>query len=76
MKKTDTYTQCLMRKGNSYRSGWIPTSFAKYFTTIDLKIDGKWSKGWNIMHVGITVNNIYVEIHETDYKRQRKASDI
>jgi hypothetical protein len=76
MSKSNTYTQCLMRRDTSAHVAWIPTEFAQRGRIIDVKVDGKWDKGWTVADVMGTHSAVYVEVHATDYKRQRKASDI
>ena len=76
MKKTNTYTQCLLRRNTSATVAWIPTEFAGRGRILDIKMDGKWERGWTVADVMGTQTAIYVEVHETDYKKQRKASDI
>ena len=76
MKKTDTYTQCILVKENTSRVGWIPTEKAVLGKPIRLKIDGKWSSGWVVNVFGGTLPAKYVEEHERDFRNQRKASDV
>lgn len=70
------YTQCLMKKGNSYRVGWIPNDFGKEGRIVDLKLNSKWSKGWKVIQAGILLDGHEVKAREMDYRHQREASDI
>ena len=78
-----TYTQCLLRKpvttggiGYTQQTTWISSEYARMWTYIKLKIDGKWQDGWRVEGVYSTKDKDWVEDHEIDYRRQRKASDI
>ena len=75
MKVTD-YKQCLLKRKNTYRVGWIPVDKAVKGKLLKLKLDDKWSNGWEVVQLGITQAAFFVEAHEMDYKKQRKASDI
>lgn len=76
MKKTHSYTQCIMTQGKRIRVGWLPTKFARSGHVVDLKLDGVWSKRWYISSIGLPHDAVYIEAREHDYKKQRKASDI
>jgi hypothetical protein len=76
MKKTETYTQCKMKKGTLTRIGWIPTQFAVIGKFIELKMLGVWSKGWLVTERWSVGEASYIEAREMDYKKQRSASDI
>ena len=74
--KDQWYNQCLMKKDNSYRVGWIPNEFSQKGRYIKLKLDGKWENGWEVIQTGIIIDVEYAKAREMDYTKQRKASDI
>ena len=76
MSKFNTYTQCYMKKKLTSRVGWIPTEFAKKNDVVDLKLNGKWSKGWTVVYTMSSASHEYIEAREMDYTKQREASDI
>ena len=74
--KDQWYNQCLMKKDDVYRVGWIPSEFAQEGRILKLKLDNKWSNGWKVMQTGIIIDAQYAKAREMDYAKQRKASDI
>lgn len=71
-----SYRQCLLKRKTTYRVGWIPVDKAVKGKLLKLKLDDKWSNGWEVMQIGMLHDAFAVEAHEMDYKKQRKASDI
>lgn len=62
MSKKTTYTQCRLRReaesGHMETVSWIPSKFGKIGQIVDLKEDdGNWSRGWEIVLVGPTIEN-------------------
>ena len=55
---------------------YIPEQYAIIGNSIMLKFGDNWVDGWIIHKAGERVDAKYVEEHEMDHKRQRKASDI
>jgi len=70
------YRQCLLKKNNTYRVGWIPTERAILNKYLKIKLDNIWVDGWKVIQIGILHDDIEIESHEMDYKKQREASDI
>ena len=82
------FRQCWLTRPYSHRGGqdavdnhfaWIPEEFAKKGKVVDIldaEGNGKWSKGWTVHDVFTRATDEYVREHETDHKRQRKASDV
>ena len=64
--------QCKLKKGNTYQTSWIPDKFAKVGKYIKLKDDD----GWEVVEVGSIMDSKEVQKRISDYRHQRKASDI
>jgi hypothetical protein len=81
-KKNEIYTQCLLYKfisnsGTLKRVAWIPESFANEGAVIKIqRDDGSWSDGWTVQERYSSHPEPFVLLHERDFARQRKASDI
>ena len=67
-----TYTQCLLKRGKSTQTSWIPGKFAHIGKFVKLKDED----GWKVCEVFSTESEEYLLKHERDYKTQRLASDI
>ena len=81
MSRNQFYYQCLLSKridaGIQSTVSWIPETFARQGGFVKLKSeDGTWVDGWKVSEVGAKRDAAYVESHEMDHRRQRKASDI
>lgn len=75
------YRQCLLcRKtadGEERQYSWIPEPFCVKGKVLKLKNDeGVWTNGWVVLEAWEPRPAKYVEAHERDYKKNRKASDI
>lgn len=73
------YVQCQLQNKSRNQVSWIPEEFAKIGKILELKDYGKkkkWSKGWEVISVGIKRSHAYVLDREMNYKKTRKASDI
>jgi len=47
------YTQCTLRKKNTYQVSWIPAKFGKVGQVVKLKTkDDKWDDGWVVETAG------------------------
>jgi len=63
--------QCKLKKGNTFTTSWIPEKYAKKGKFIRLKEDE-----WEVIHVGSMMDSKKVQQRSTDYRNQRKMSDI
>jgi hypothetical protein len=73
--------QCTLEKHKSDRTiktvSWIPEKFAELGRIVDIKQDGKWSKGWKVGNINpMKQFNTTMAERSQDYKNTRKASDI
>jgi hypothetical protein len=77
MSRPFTYTQCRLVKNGSTQVSWIPSTFAQPGRIVDLKEDGMWTKGWEVLEVfpGTQPNKV-VEDRARDHINHRKATDI
>jgi hypothetical protein len=76
-KKSETYTQCALKKKGQADVAWIPTKFANKGNYIKLKQDdGSWDDGWLVEEIYTQQDAQYLIEHARDYKNTRKASDI
>lgn len=67
------YRQCKLFNGNVYTIGWIDSTLAKLGQWVKMKSD---DSEWVVAEVWGKLSKEYVEEHERDYRKQRKASDI
>jgi hypothetical protein len=65
-----------MTKKDTMQIAWIPQKFAIKGKFLKLKMSGGWNNGWIVESVGKPMDGGYVLDHRSDYKKQRKASDI
>jgi len=72
----ETYTQCLLKKDNSYQISWIPTKYAKCDKVLELKTGGKWENGWTVEKTMTTQSSDIVESNSREYRTHRKVTDI
>lgn len=72
------YSQCLLKKGNTQMTSWIPEKFASKNRIIKLKNDDNtWDNGWQVMEAGsLFMDEEMVMERSRDFKKQRAASDI
>ena len=69
------YRQCILRRGTTRTTSWIPEKFARQGKYIKLKETDGWKDGWLVMEVGARMSEDQVRERSQDYKHQRKASD-
>ena len=43
--------QCVLRRGSSVQTSWLPRQFAKVGKTLRLKERGEWQDGWKVVEV-------------------------
>lgn len=75
------YRQCLLQRktatGHEQTTSWIPEPYCIVNKVLQLKNDmGEWTNGWVVVKAGGPKPAEWVEAHERDYKKNRKASDI
>ena len=74
------YRQCLLARkipeGEVRQYSWIPEPFCVKGKTLKLKEDGVWTDGWKVLEAWEPKPAEWVEAHERDYTKNRKASDI
>jgi hypothetical protein len=73
------YRQCVLVKGTSETTSWIPEKFAQKGRPVRLRLKtGKdeWDDGWMVSSVGARASGEQVSMMERDHTRTRKASDI
>jgi len=73
--------QCTLVKKTDFgiknTMSWIPEKFAELGRLVDIKDDGKWSKGWKVGRINHRKqSNTTMLERSQDYKNTRKASDI
>lgn len=57
-------------------NAYIPEQFAYSGNYVDIEIDGKWEKGWKVVDVYGRMPAAEAIERSSDYRSQRKASDI
>ena len=71
------YQQCLLHKGTSVLTSWIPSKFAKKGKFIKLKVNSKWSYNWIVVTAfGIKVTEENKDMLENQHRYNRKETDI
>jgi hypothetical protein len=68
------YRQCKFKKDNAYQTAWIEERGAKVGSLVELKSDNH--EKWEVVEVGGRQTAEMVQELASDYKSQRKASDI
>ena len=76
--REEMYTQCKLKKDNSYQMSWIPSQFAKVGKVLKLRDEGtgEWDNGWVVEAAYSTRTWKEVNAASQLHKHQRKASDI
>jgi hypothetical protein len=70
-----TYTQCTLRKDNSYQTAFIPTKFATMNKVLKIKDEnGNWEDGWVVIGKGSTVDEKHLPDSHAEIKAHRKAT--
>lgn len=77
----DPYTQCRLEKpiktgGVKVQTTWIPSRFAVQDKYLKLKEDGEWENGWQVKHLGSTVDGSYVIVLRDQYRTHRDITDV
>jgi len=70
------YVQCLLTKGSTRQTAWIPEEFSTVGRVVKLKDQGEWGEGWQVLTAGIRLPEAYLRERSRDYVQTRKASDI
>jgi len=70
------HVQCTLQKSDSIQTAWIPQKFAKLWSFLEIKMEGGWDNGWQVILVGNIQPSDYVKESSRDYRNQREASDI
>lgn len=68
------YRQCKFQKGNKFQTAWIEERGAKEGAWVELKSDNH--EKWQVVEVGGRQTAEMVQELSSDYKTQRRASDI
>jgi len=66
------HKQCKLQKGIAFQYSWLPEKFAKVGEYVKLKDDD----GWQVVAVFSIMDSKKVQERSTDYRNQRKVSDI
>lgn len=75
--KEQTYTQCRLKKNNSYQVCWIDSNHATKGKTLKIKVDNEWQDGWVVESAGtIKIDKDYALLQSQQYKHTRETSDI
>ena len=72
----NTYTQCLLHKGNVKYTAYLPTEYAKIGEYVRIKFECTWEDGWLVVDVFTSLPFSYVIERSQDYRKTRTASDI
>jgi len=56
-------------------TAWIPEEYAVVGKLVKIKDNDAWSDGWAVRQTWTTKSKEWVEQHQRDYLKQRKASD-
>ena len=75
MAKPVQYVQCILKKGKTTQTSWIPEKYAVVGKYLELHDGDIWKNGWQVKSIGAKVSKEAVDVLEQDYKRTRKASD-
>jgi len=77
MAGEEFYRQCVLRKGKTETTSWIPEKYAQKTRPVKLKgDDGAWEDGWVVVSVGSRASAKQVRMYEDQHRRQRGQSDI
>lgn len=78
MSKKTTYTQCRLRRGESWQVSWVPSNMAIPGKYLKLKNSetGEWVDGWRVEAAFAVTTSFAANERSQDYKHQRNASDI
>lgn len=70
------YVQCKLQRGLVRQTSWIPDKFAKVGKYLELKEDGEWENGWEVISTYGTKPEKQVIRDRDKWRSQRKYSDI
>lgn len=71
------YRQCVLKRGSTQTTSWIPEKYAQVTRAVALKgDDGSWVDGWVVDSVGVRASGPQVRLYEDQHRRQRGVSDI
>ena len=76
---SDSYRQCILRKGNRETHSWVPKSIAKKRNCVRIKRPGKdWEGGWVIYEVCFAwiLREDEVKVAMDEYRHHRKRTDV
>lgn len=78
LMREENYTQCKLRKDNTYQTSWIPSNFAQVGKVVKLRDEetGIWTDGWIVEATYSSRTWKEVNVASQLHKHQRKASDI
>tara|TARA_Y100000310_G_scaffold307018_1_gene348765 strand:- start:44597 stop:44830 length:234 start_codon:yes stop_codon:yes gene_type:complete len=68
----NTYVQCKLKKGDTYKTAWIPKKYSiigKFIKILD-------DDGWEVIEQYSTLDGETVNNNSRDYKNHRKATDV
>ncbi len=77
MTKSNLYKQCLLTRGESRQTSFIPAEYAKVYDILELKEHDRWENGWMVIEVfepAITWRSLQTAAKQA--RETRKASDI
>ena len=75
--KKELYTQCKMKKDNTWHTAWIPKKMAVKNKIIKIKQnDGRWEDGWEIVEVFGEALYDDLNIQSQEHKTHREVTDI
>jgi hypothetical protein len=75
MTKEIYYRQCILRRGHTVTTSWIPERFAEAGKVLKLKDDdGEWQNGWVVQSVHARLGESRIPDSHLDIKRHRKKT--
>jgi hypothetical protein len=75
MMKEIYYRQCILKRGNTVTTSWIPERFAEAGKVLKLKDDnGEWENGWHVQSVHARLEESRLPDSYLDFKRHRKKT--
>jgi len=72
----EMHRQCQLRRGNEHLTTWLPEKFAVKGHIVNLKNEGNWIDGWEVVGVFTRMDSRQVSIRSQDHKHQREGSDL
>jgi hypothetical protein len=75
--RRETVKQCTLERNGARQVSWIPSERAIQDGLVDLKEDGKWSRGWTVLEAfGTELDATVIQERGRDFKNHRKATDV